>query len=245
MPIKASAPRLSDLLLGRTTMPEGSFLKHLPASTWQTMSKDWDQRARSYNRDEMLPLTADDRHVFIIVQGCVRQERHPLGALPGTPTITRFRGIGEVVGEAKLITRDSSVTTTCMSKTYVVPWRVSYMHRLQRQRPEVQLALLRSLEDRNRQDERIYATFAQPPFQRISMLLAHLAETAGQPDPTLSRSTTISGLTQKDLAAALQLSVSTVENAIGSLRRHGAIEAGYRKFIVHDLDALHHGAICT
>lgn len=245
MPTKASAPRLSDLVRGRTTMPTGSFLKHLPASTWQTMMEDWDQRIRSYKRDQLLPLDPEHRYVFIIVQGCVRQERLPLGAMPDAPTITRFRGVGEVVGEAKLIDDTSSVTTTCMTKTYVIPWRISYMWRLQRREPDVQLALLRSLEDRNRQDERIYATFALPAFKRVSMLLAHLAETVGQPDPTLTRSTTISGLTQKDLAAALQLGVSTVENAISSLRRHGVIEAGYRKFIVHDLDALQDSATRT
>ncbi|MGW9400702.1 Crp/Fnr family transcriptional regulator [Streptomyces sp. NPDC055642] len=245
MPAKAGAPRLNDLLLGRVSMPEGSFLKHLPASTWKSMSQDWDQRIRSYDRDQPLPLGPDGRHVFIIVQGCVRQERFPLGSVRGLPTIVRFRGIGEIVGEAKLIEQTSSVTTTCLSKTYVVPWRVSYMHRLQRQRPEVQLALLRSLEDRNRQDERIYATFAQASFQRVSTLLAHLAETVGIPDPTVTRRTIISGPTQKDLAAALQLGVSTVENAISSLRRHGTIDAGYRKFIVHDLDALHDSAIST
>ncbi|MCQ9134565.1 Crp/Fnr family transcriptional regulator [Streptomyces hilarionis] len=242
MPAKADAPRLNDLLLGRAVMPEGSFLKHLPAPTWTSMSQEWDQRIRSYDRDKPLPLGPDGGDVFIIVQGCVRQERFPLGSGRGLPTIVRFRGIGEIVGEAKLIEQTSSVTTTCLSKTYVVPWRVSYMHRLQRKRPEVQLALLRSLEDRNRQDERVYATFAQASFQRVSTLLAHLAETAGIPDPTVTRRTIISGPTQKDLAAALQLGVSTVENAIGSLRRHGTIDAGYRKFIVHDLDALQDSA---
>ncbi|MFJ4834671.1 Crp/Fnr family transcriptional regulator [Streptomyces sp. NPDC088747] len=239
------APRLSDLVLGRATMPDGSFLKHLPAPTWKAMIQDWDQRIRSYSRDDRLPLGPDDRHVFIIVQGCVRQERFPHGAYPGSPSITRFRGIGEVVGEAKLIEQTSAVSTTCLAKTYVIPWRVTYMHRLQRKHPDVQLALLRSIEDRSRRDERIYGTFVLPPFQRVSMLLAHLAETAGVPDPTVSRRTVISGLTQRDLAAALQLGVSTVENAVGSLRRHGALEAGYRKFIVHDLDALHDSAIST
>ncbi|WP_432197107.1 Crp/Fnr family transcriptional regulator [Streptomyces sp. bgisy027] len=238
MTTKASAPRLSDLVRGRTTMPAGSFLKHLPAPTWQTMMEGWEQRIRSFKRDQPLPLDQEDRQVFIIVQGGVRQERFPLRPMPDAPTITRFRGVGEVVGEAKLIDEDSSVTTTCMTKTYVIPWDIEDMKLLQARVPKVLEALLRSLEDRNRQDERIYATFGLPAFQRVGMLLAHLAETVGQPDPTLSRSTTISGLTQKDLAAALQLGVSTVENAVGSLRRHGAIDAGYRKFIVHDLDAL-------
>ncbi|MET7454221.1 hypothetical protein ABZT03_20500 [Streptomyces sp. NPDC005574] len=160
MPAKTDAPRLSDLVLGRTKMPEGSFLDHLPAPAWTTMIQNWDQRIRSYERDQPLPLTSTDQHVFIIVQGCIRQDRFPLGTEPGTPTITRFRGIGEMVGETKLIEPSSSVVTTCLSKTYVIPWRIRYMKALQRQQPAVQRALLLSLEDRNRQDERILGALA-------------------------------------------------------------------------------------
>ncbi|MER6693130.1 Crp/Fnr family transcriptional regulator [Streptomyces minutiscleroticus] len=242
MPVTSDAPRLTDLLLGRVRLPEESFLDHLPDETWEVMVKDWDQRVRSYERDALLPLGEADRQVFIIVQGCVRQDRYPLGEAADAPTITRFRGIGQLVGEAKLIDPTATVTTRCLSKTYAIPWRARYMAALQNERPEVRLALLRSIEDRHRRDERIYATFARPTFQRVSALLAHLAETAGVPDPTLSRRTVINGPTQKDLAAALQLGVSTVENAIRTLRYHGVVEAGYRKFTVHDLDALHRSA---
>ncbi|WP_327692405.1 Crp/Fnr family transcriptional regulator [Streptomyces sp. NBC_00459] len=241
MTFTARAPRLTDLLLGRHKMPEGSFLDHLPQKTWQMMTNEWDQRVRVFERNEPLPLGPDDRSVFIVVQGCLRQERFPMG--PGKdPTITRFRGTGQLVGEAKLINPDSSVLTTCLSETCVIPWRTRYMIALQRQHPEVQLALLRGIEDRNREDERIYATFALPPSQRVAMLLAHLAETVGVPDPTVTRSTIIVGPSQKDLAAALQLGISSVENAIRSLRTDETIDVGYRKFIVHDLDALHHSA---
>ncbi len=106
-------------------------------------------------------------------------------------------------------------------------------------RPEAKLALLRSLEHRNRSDELVYTLTTRPPLERASRLLAHLADTAGTPDPRTGI-THITGPAQKDIAAALQLAVSTTENALRTLRYHGIVEARYRKFLVHDVDALRH-----
>lgn len=78
----------------------------------------------------------------------------------------------------------------------------------------------------------------RPPLERVSRLLAHLAKTAGVADPRTCRHTVITGLGQKDIAAALQLAVSTTENALRTLRYHGVIEARYRQFVIHDVDGL-------
>ncbi|MFF7602324.1 helix-turn-helix domain-containing protein [Streptomyces mirabilis] len=56
------------------------------------------------------------------------------------------------------------------------------------------------------------------------------------------RYTVITGPGQKDIAAALQLAVSTTENALRTLRYHGVIEARYRQFVVRDVDGLRHFA---
>ncbi|MFF1443385.1 Crp/Fnr family transcriptional regulator [Streptomyces sp. NPDC058295] len=240
--------RLTDLLLGHRAMPDGSFLQRLSTRTWQAMLQA-QPRTRVFARDELLPLGADDRYVYIVIEGCVRQDRFPLGTAEGMPTITRFRGIGQLVGEAKLIGESkllysrsregrSHVPTRCLSQTVVIPWRARYMNQLLRRQPEVQLALLRSLEDRSRCDELVYAMATRPPFERVSRLFTHLADIAGVPDPRTSQHTVITGPSQKDMAAALQLSTSTVENAIRTLRYHGVVEARYRKFLVHDLEAL-------
>lgn len=165
--------RLTGLLLGHRAMPDGSFLQRLSTRTWQTMLQA-QPRTRVFARDELLPLDADDRYVYIVIEGCVRQDRFPLGTAPGMPTITRFRGIGQLVGEAKLIGEAkltdprsrqgrSHVPTRCLSQTVVIPWRARYMNQLLRRQPEVQLALLRSLEDRSRSDELVYGTATRPP----------------------------------------------------------------------------------
>ncbi|MGW1075585.1 Crp/Fnr family transcriptional regulator [Streptomyces sp. NPDC002537] len=235
----AETSRLTDLLLGHQAMPDGSFLQRLPTPTWQAMLQmEPRARARVFARDELLPLGADDNYVYIVIEGCVRQDRFPLGVGEGIPTIVRFRGVGQLVGEAKLIAPRSSVVTRCLSQTVVIPWRVSSMSLLQRDEPEVQLALLRSLEDRNRSDELVYAMSARPPFQRITGLVSHFADIAGVPDPRTSNCTVITGPSQRDMAAALQLGISTVENAIRALRRYDVVEARYRKFIVRDIKAL-------
>ncbi|OQD56802.1 hypothetical protein BM536_007510 [Streptomyces phaeoluteigriseus] len=115
------------------------------------------------------------------------------------------------------------------------------MNQLLRRQLEVRLAFLHCLEDRSRSDELVYAMTTRPPFERVSRLfthLAHLADIVGVSAPRTSRHTVITGPRQKDMAAALQLSTSTVENAIRTLRYHGVVEARYRKFLVHDIEAL-------
>ncbi|WP_330358796.1 Crp/Fnr family transcriptional regulator [Streptomyces chartreusis] len=158
------------------------------------------------------------------------------------PTVSRFRGAGQLVGEAKLITPTSAVRTRCLTRTVTLTCDARYFNVLLRRRPDVQLALLRSLEERNRSDELIYTMATRPPLERVSRLLAHLADTAGVPDPRTSPQTVISGLTQKDIAAALQMAISTTENAIRTLRYHGVVEARYRQFIVRNVEELRHFA---
>jgi CRP-like cAMP-binding protein len=246
MPPTTDTSRMTDLFRGRRAMPAGSFLQHLSTEAWQEMlqrtPRQRPPRARTFQRDELLPLGRDDRNVYVVMDGCVRQDRFPLGGGEGMPTITRFRGVGQFVGEAKLIDSVSSVLTRCLTRTTVIPWHVRDMHVLHRRMPEAQLALLRSLEHQNRSDELVYAMTPRPPVERVGRLFVHLADIAGVPDPRVSDHTVITGPSQKDMAAALQLSISTVENAIRTLRYHGAIDVGYRKFTLHDLSALGHSA---
>ncbi|WRZ96377.1 Crp/Fnr family transcriptional regulator (plasmid) [Streptomyces sp. NBC_01007] len=221
--------------------PGGSFPQRLPASTWQFLLAAG-LRGRRFKPGDSLPLGQRDRDVYIVWEGVVRQDRFPLGERGDGPRITRFRGPGQVLGEAKLITPDSAVRTQCLTQTDAIPCPARYFNVLLHRRPDVQVALLRSLEDRNRSDELIYTTVTRPPLERISRLLVHLADTTGVPDPRGSNHIVISGPGQKDIAAALQIAISTTENAIRTLRHHGDIEARYRQFIVHNVDALRHFA---
>lgn len=238
MPPKVDVFRAADVLQGRQRMPKGSFLHHLPSDTWKLLVNAWGSDARVYERDEVLPIGPDAQHVHIVLGGCVRQDRFPFGTDEEDPTITRFRGVGQVLGEAKLIEPRSHVLTTCLTTTWVMPCFVPRMHFLFRKAPDVQLALLRSLEDRNRSDEVIYTMAAHTPLQRVAGLLAHLAEVAGTPGTAPAGRTTITGPSQKDMAAALLLGLSTVENAVRDLRNCGVLDNKYRQFAVSDLDAL-------
>ncbi|MCX5234968.1 Crp/Fnr family transcriptional regulator [Streptomyces prunicolor] len=230
--------RPTDLLLGLETKPEGSFLQRLPAEDWGFLLQAG-LRSRVFARDEHLPTGPDDRNVYIIWDGVVRQDRFPLGDGDNVPIVTRFRAGGQLIGEAKLIEPDSAVLTKCLTRTVVIPCPARHFNVMLRRRNEIQLALLRSLEDRNRSDELVYTMVTRPPVERVSRLLAHLVDTAGVPDPQADV-TVISGLGQKDIAVSLQAAVSTTENAIRTLRYHGIVEARYRRFIVHDVDALRH-----
>ncbi|MET7681394.1 Crp/Fnr family transcriptional regulator [Streptomyces sp. NPDC005423] len=238
MPPTTDALRPADRLKDHQDKPEGSFLWHLPAEHWRALHRER-LRSRTFARDEHLPTEADGQDIHIIWAGIVRQDRFPLGDRENVPTVTRFRGAGQLVGEAKLIAPGSAVRTRCLTRTDVILCRADRFNLLLRRRPQLQLALLRSLEDRGRSDELVYTMATRPPLERVSRLLAHLADTAGTPGP-LTGCTTIAGPGQKDIAAALQLAVSTTENAIRTLRYHGIVEAQYRRFVVHDVDALRH-----
>ncbi|WP_406456035.1 Crp/Fnr family transcriptional regulator [Streptomyces sp. NBC_01622] len=240
MPSTVDTSRSAELLLGHENQPEGSFLQRLSAEDWQVLLQAG-LRGSTFVRDALLPLGPDGPDVYIIWEGVVRQDRFPLGDGENVPTVTRFRGRGQLVGEAKLITPDSGVLTKCLTPTVAVPCPARNLNVLLRRRHTIQDALLCSLEDRNRSDELLYTMATRPPVERVGRLLAHLADTAGVPDPRTG-STVITGPGQKDIAASLQVAISTVENAIRTLRYHGVIEARYRQFVVHDVDALRHFA---
>ncbi|MFJ9351706.1 Crp/Fnr family transcriptional regulator [Streptomyces sp. NPDC101237] len=243
MPPALDTTRPTELLHAHRGKPEGSFLHHLhqrSAETWYQLLQAG-LRSRTFARDELLPMGADDPFVYIIIEGVVRQDRYPLGTGFGIPTITRFRAAGELVGEAALIDPTSRVDTRCLTTTVVIPCAARYFNALtERRLYEARLAVLHSLEDRNRTDEVVYGMAIRPPLERVSRLLAHLADTAGVPDPRTAHSSVITGPGQKDIAAALQLAVSTTENALRTLRHHGVIEARYRQFVVRDVEGLRH-----
>ncbi|MFG2961499.1 Crp/Fnr family transcriptional regulator [Streptomyces sp. NPDC048291] len=243
MPPAIDTSRPTDLLNAHEGKPEGSFLHHLherSAETWHQLLQAG-LHSRAFARDELLPMGPGNPYVYIVLDGVVRQDRYPLGTGAGIPAVTRFRGAGQLVGEAALIEPDSFVATCCLTNTVVIPCPARYFSALiERRLYEARLALLHSLEDRNRTDEVVYGMAICPPLERVSRLLAHLADTVGVPDPRTSRHTVITGPGQKDIAAALQLAVSTTENALRTLRHHGVIEARYRQFVVRDVDSLRH-----
>lgn len=234
MPPKVDTFRTVDVLNGRQRMPGGSFLDLLPADNWQLFVRAWGLDARVHERGEKLALGPGDQHVYIVLGGCVLQERRPLGT-----RIVRFRGVGQLLGEAKLIEPEASVETVCLTTTWVMPCPVRRLNVLLNQQPDAQLALLRSLEHRNRSDETVYGTATRTPLQRVGGLLLHLAAVAGTGSAVEPGHHTILGPTQRDLADALLMGMSTVENVLRLLREtHRVLTSKYRQFVVTDLPAL-------
>jgi CRP-like cAMP-binding protein len=239
--------RPADVLAGRRNMSRGSFLYHLPPVAWPLFVQAWGADARVHGRDEVLPVRPDDKHVHIILGGCVSQVRFLTDQGDGGPKVTRFRATGHFLSEGKLIDLPARVVTTCLTDTWVMPCSVDRMNFLLHKHPDIQLALLRSLESRNRDDELVYGTVTRSPVQRVAGLLVHLAGTAGEMDAKPTGHVTIPGPSQKDLAEALLMGVSTVENALRYLRQppaasglpeQGVVLSKYRRFVVTDLPAL-------
>lgn len=234
MPPKVDTFRTVDVLNGRQRMPDGSFLDLLPADVWHLFVRAWGLDARVHERGEKLALGPGDQHVYLVLGGCVLQERRPLGT-----RIARFRGVGQFLGEAKLIEPEASVDTVCLTTTWVMPCPVRRMNVLLNKQPTARRALLRSLEHRNRSDEMIYGTATRTPLQRVGGLLLHLADVAGTVSGVEPGHSTILGPTQRDIADALLMGMSTVENVLRLLRdTHRVITSKYRQFVVTDLPAL-------
>ncbi|NJP69523.1 Crp/Fnr family transcriptional regulator [Streptomyces sp. C1-2] len=250
------AIRPADVLAGRQGMPPGTFLHHLPSGAWPLFVRAWGSDARMHTRDTVLPIRPDDQHVHIILGGCVSQERFLAGREDKGPKVTRFRSAGQILSEGKLIELPAMVRTTCLTDTWIMPCSVDRMNMLLRKNPDIQKALLRSLETRNRTDELIYGTISRtpaqrvaPPVQRVAGLLYHLARTAGVAGTPEAGAVTVAGPSQQHLADSLQMGVSTVENALRRLREipeedgssatRVLVLSKYRRFVVMDLPALH------
>lgn len=85
MPPNVEAFHTTDVLMGRQPMPPGSFLGNLSAAAWPHFVHTWGPDARTYQRGEELPLGPGNQHVYIVMGGCVIQERFPSAEATGLP----------------------------------------------------------------------------------------------------------------------------------------------------------------
>ncbi|MGK5534221.1 Crp/Fnr family transcriptional regulator [Streptomyces sp. URMC 129] len=231
-------PNLHDVLAGRHQMPEGSFIGSLPTQVWSVFVQEVDNGGiRAFKRGEEVPTGSSDDLVHIVLQGCVAQERSVPGAL-----VVRFRGPGEFLGEQKLLHPSVSgpKTTSLTATTKIMSFSADLMRALLGSKRRAEWALLVSLEARYRRDEEIYCTFSRPHLARLSTLLHHLASTVGVVEP--QRGIRIAGPRQSDLARALMIGQSTLENTLAVLCRKHIVYTRYRAIYVNDLDQLKEAA---
>ncbi|WP_181785849.1 Crp/Fnr family transcriptional regulator [Streptomyces phytophilus] len=229
----------TQVLAGQRSWPAGSFLQYLPHRLWPTLVQEWGREARTFQHAERLPLDPARRTCFIVLGGLAREERYPMG--PGGGVLARFRGPGQFLGEANLIDAWSPMQVSCVGTTWIMPCPAGRVNQMMRVYPQVQIALLRSLEDRNRTDEKIYLMTGRSPLARVATLLTHLTDTAGTRTPAVPDRITVNGLRQSDITRTLQLGKSTVENVLHRLRvDHKAIDSRYRQLLVTDPRALEH-----
>ncbi|QHY95617.1 hypothetical protein SSPS47_10850 [Streptomyces sp. S4.7] len=214
---------------GRQPMPDGSFLSFLSDRQWKRHFVGRGD-SRVHPAGDELPVGREDGAVHIVLGGCVARERTHLRT-----KLVRFRGVGQLLGEANLVGSHAGGRTVCLGDTWVMSLTTARMHSVLTRQPDVQMALLRSLEARNRSDEMIYGTFGRPALARVGALLYHLATVSGKKDPLGVR---IAGIRQTDLADALLVGRSTVENAFKELKALGVARSGYRQIVMTDMDGL-------
>ncbi|MFC8408043.1 Crp/Fnr family transcriptional regulator [Streptomyces griseoincarnatus] len=155
--------------------------------------------------DECFQL--DERRIYLLVSGCVREELHE------TATV-RIWGRGTLFGDWTGQHHKSS-GTVLSRQARGVSLGVEDVRRIGRSHPELFLALGAATQQRLRLMEEVYGASGRTVTSRVAGLLSYLASEDGK--------THVEGPTQADIADALGVSRAAVENAITALRRHGLL----------------------
>ncbi|MGW7529726.1 hypothetical protein [Streptomyces sp. NPDC054783] len=96
----------------------------------------WRLDTRTFTQGEEVSLDGNGGLVYIVLGGCVVQERFPFGTGRNAPAVVRFRGVGEFLGEAKLIEAAAQVRTVCLSTTWVMMCPVHRMNVILQRHPD-------------------------------------------------------------------------------------------------------------
>ncbi|MEU9631554.1 Crp/Fnr family transcriptional regulator [Streptomyces luteogriseus] len=156
--------------------------------------------------DECFQL--DERRIYLLVNGCVREELH------GVPATARIWGRGTLFGDWTGQFHRSS-GTVLSQQARGVSLGVEDVRRIGRSHPELFLALGAATQRRLHLTDAIYGASGRTVSWRVTELLWYLASEDG--------GTHVEGPTQADIADALGVSRAAVENAIAGLRRSGIL----------------------
>jgi CRP-like cAMP-binding protein len=155
----------------------------------------------------------------------------------GAEVALALRGPGDILGELAAVAggrRSASVVAVEPIAALVLSTESfrSYLH----EHPGAALVLLGALAERNRDATRRHAEFGTYDTRlRLARLIAHLAETYGEPN---ERGVRVRLLTQDELASFCAASREAVARALRTLRDEGLVETGRRTVTVTDLDRL-------
>ncbi|MEY9862938.1 CRP/FNR family cyclic AMP-dependent transcriptional regulator [Catenulispora sp. GAS73] len=185
--------------------------------------------------DVLLSEGARDRHAFLLLSGFVKVTATVEN---GQESLLSVRVGGDMIGEMAAVDGSprSATVTACgpLAARVLSPATVAD---LTARRPEVAMALTRSVSDQLRWANRRRLDFGGYPVKvRLARLLVELAEVYGHPEPH----GVVVGcqLTQPEIATLTGAAERTIHKALRELREAGLLETGYRSTVLQDLARL-------
>ncbi|MEV3922925.1 Crp/Fnr family transcriptional regulator [Actinomadura coerulea] len=225
--------------------PEGSFLGDLtPAEREELAARG---RVREFDRGESLFLEGEDPDwVAVLLWGRVKACSYREF---GGETLLAVRGPGALLGEVAAIDGlPRSATVTALEPVRALAVTADEFRGFLQVHGRVSVLIMRMLCQRWRDADRKRVEFGMfDATGRVAQRLVELAERFGVPYDRRTGGAGEAGgdsvqitlnLSQEELAGWVGASREAVSKALRTLRRHGWIETGRRRLIVHDLQAL-------
>lgn len=222
---------------------DGSFLGDLtPAEREELAARG---RVREFDRGETLFTEGEDPGwVAVLLQGRVKAcSYRELGG----ETLLAVRGPGALLGEVAAIDGlPRSATVTALEPVRALAVTADEFMAFLQMHGRISILIMRMLCQRWRDADRKRVEFGMfDATGRVAQRLVELAERFGVPYDSRTgaapegESVQITlNLSQEELAGWVGASREAVSKALRTLRRHGWIETGRRRLIVHDLQAL-------
>lgn len=226
-----------------SSLEPGSFLAELtPEERHDLESRG---RVRDFDRGETVFIEGEQSSwVAVLLKGRVKAFSH---REHGGEALLAVRGAGALIGEVAAIDGfPRSATVAALEPAQALAVTAEEFMAFLQAHGRVSILIMRMLCQRWRDADRKRVEFGMfDATGRVAQRLVELAERFGVPyerreaDHGDGQSVRITlNLSQEELAGWVGASREAVSKALRTLRRHGWIETGRRRVIVHDLQAL-------
>jgi CRP/FNR family cyclic AMP-dependent transcriptional regulator len=198
---------------------------------------------RSFRAEELMLHEGDPGdHILIVRSGWVRVST----ALPdGQEVLLALRGPGDVIGELAMLhgwTRTATVRS--LERVEAVLLRGPQFMASIRERPEIALALVKTVSARLREAESTRIDIATLDVsRRVATYLLRLADQHGRRDP--AGTVLDPPLTQQDIANRVGASRRAVARSLAVLRERGIVLTARRRIVVAKAEVLRSLAHCV
>ncbi|MFI0451055.1 Crp/Fnr family transcriptional regulator [Actinomadura sp. 6N118] len=218
-----------------TPLEPDSFLAELTAV--ERADLETRGRVRDFGRGDVL-FTEGERSTWVAVLLAGRVKAYSYRE-HGGEALLAVRGPGALLGEVAAIDGlPRSATVSTLEPARAVALTADEFMAFLQAHGRVSILIMRTLCQRWRDADRKRVEFGMfDATGRVAQRLVELAERFGVPHERESVRITLN-LSQEELAGWVGASREAVSKALRTLRRHGWIETGRRRVIVHDLQAL-------